>query len=242
MEKLTIFTMYNDKYVDYLNIWLFCIRKSYPTYESLAIKGISKNVGLERFIVWPIKEGDVYITDVDMMILQEVPDIYLFHHEEMKLSGLPYANTPRNNDEPEADRRLTGMHYATQKWYEITELQRKAAAQMLEVGVIGNRSIDDEICLKNICLNSGLGIPPKRPIIPRHPGIHMGTFRNYQHLGRQRLRTELERRISPTKARKWLEIIEDPEGRRIIRDIKDLVIKKEFELLEWFCWSHSKQG
>jgi hypothetical protein len=44
----------------------------------------------ERFLVRPVIDGDVYITDIDMMILAEVPSLQEFHIKEMLNDGLFY--------------------------------------------------------------------------------------------------------------------------------------------------------
>jgi hypothetical protein len=240
---LTIFTIHDERYQGYASMWKYFICEAYPQYSAISGMIESKEqytAACRRFIDQPINEGDVYITDIDMMILWEPISIDLFHNFEMNESGLCYSNSPRNNSEPFSSLRLTGLHYCNQEWYRRTEKSRQEALSLVEKGEIGKGRYDDEIMLKRICEESGLGIPPKRKLILRHHGIHMGTFRNYIMYGPARMRTELRQRISPFQARQFVQISETAEYKLIFKYIKNPIIQKEYEFLEVFCRSRGR--
>ena len=247
---ILIFTICDEAYSDYREMWEWLIKRNYPEYCSglTIIEKVEQQpymAACKRFVVnpyglFPNLKKDIYITDIDMMILRESLTIEEFHRKEIKEEGNCYSNSPRNNDEPESYLRLTGLHYATPEWYEKTINAREIYRTLINDGWIGKGRYDDEKMLFNICIESGLKIPPKKPLQKRHHGIHMGTFRNYVMYGPQRLRSELRTRISPHQARQWNEITEEKEYKRILTNIESPVIKKEFKFLETFCRSWGK--
>lgn len=250
---ILIFTVFDEAYSDYKEMWEWVISRSYPEHFAGAIFierteqqpyiAACKRFTTNPNILYPhLGEIDVYVTDIDMMILRESPTIEEFHREEISREGNCYSNSPRNNDEPESRERLTGLHYVTPEWYRKTFDARDRYLTLIDDSWIGKGRYDDEKMLFNICNESGLKIPPKKPLQKRHHGIHLGTFRNYVMYGPQRLRSELRTRISPHQARQWNEITEEKEYKRILSNIKNPVIKKEFEFLETFCrsWGKSK--
>jgi hypothetical protein len=240
---ITIYTVYNEKYAGYADMWIHCIKQAYPSYQVIAKEMRSHyqyDASCIRYLDRPYHEGDVYISDIDIMILKETQPLHAFHQIEMINSGLCYSNSPRNNNEPRSYERLTGLHYATQAWYAATALARLKYKNMLDRGEIGMDFFDDEIMLKKICEESGLGIPPKTPLFRRHHGIHFGTIRHYISLGPERLTSELRTRVKPDQARQWVEIMDSPEYPKIISKISNPIIRKEFEIMETFTRSWSK--
>jgi hypothetical protein len=241
---MTLFTVYDDKYSNYLEMWQLFIRLAYPGYRVIAIPSIGQQVysaACERYLINPVSQGDVYITDIDMMILPEVPTIEDFHAEEMKREGLCYSGTPRNNDEPEAFDRMAGGIYVTQEWYHRTAERRNAALiESDTMHQIGKGRYDDEKLLKRIIVESGLPIPPKKPIRKRYHGIHLGTIRNYIMYGIPRLRSEMSSRTTVKQARQWVEVCETQEYKNIKNFIMDSVIWSEFNFMDSLCKSHAK--
>ena len=241
--SVTVFTVYNEKYSAYAEMWKYCINRAYPQYQVIAKEVRSSyeyDANCLRFLEHPTIEGDVYICDIDMMTLKENPSLHEFHHNEMKASGLCYSNSPRNNTEPKSYERLCGLHYATQEWYAKTAVMRLKYKNMLDRGEVGRDFFDDEIMLKKICEESGLGIPPKTPLFKRHHGIHFGTIRHYKSLGPERLTAELRVRVKPEQAQQWVEIADSVEYKRILKSIEDKTILWEFAFMDKFTRSWSK--
>ena len=239
----TIYTVYNEKYAGYSKMWRYCINQAYPDYQVVSKEVRSHyqyDAACLRFLERPDETGDVYICDIDIMILREALPLHEFHQLEMKASGLCYSNSPRNNNEPRSYERLCGLHYATQAWYNGTAKARLKYKFMLDRGEIGIDFFDDEIMLKKICEESGLGIPPKTPLFKRHHGIHFGTIRHYISLGIERVMAELRVRVKPEQARQWVEIMDSEEYPKIIARIDDKTIRKEFDIMETFTRSWSK--
>ena len=145
--KLLIFTTVNGRYRVYADLFTFCCKRAYPEY-SVSIEEPVYNTekqqekipyfaACSRFLIYPIFDGDVYITDVDMMICPEKVSIQDFHREEIRQSGLCYSNSPRWK-EPHGENRLTGLHYVTSEWWKETIKQRKIEYGKLVNGKIGN--------------------------------------------------------------------------------------------------------
>ena len=242
---ITVYTVFNEKYSGYVEMWAYCIKKAYPDYRVIAKEVRSHyqyDAACLRFLEYPenAPTEDVYITDIDIMILKENPSLREFHRNEMKASGLCYSNSPRNNNEPRSYERLSGLHYATPGWYAGTVTARIKYKIMLDNGDIGKDFFDDEIMLKKICEESDLSIPPKTPLFRRHHGIHFGTIRHYISLGPERLTSELRMRVKPEQALQWVEIVDSPEYPKIISRIDNPTIQKEFEIMEKFTRSWSK--
>lgn len=244
--KLTIFTLYDQAYSGYAEMWRYCINRAYPEYNAVCCLEAPKTrwgTAVKRFLVTPLGWAgeDVYITDIDLMILPEKQSIYDFHHAEMDFHCLCYSNSPRDNDELHSFERLTGLHYATKEWYRRTEEHRATALHLLNNNHLGNQRIDDEITLKNICLLSGVGIPPKRNLLKRHHGVHLGVIRAWKKHGIQTVRTKLRIRVTPERALEWQRVVAEPQYKEILGRIQDKEIRREFEMLDKFTKGRMKQ-
>jgi hypothetical protein len=178
----------------------------------------------------------VYITDIDMMICPEIPTLLDFHLKEIKETGLCYSNTPRWK-EPMGDNRMTGLHFVTKEWWRQTEIASAHELDRLVKGEIGGCKCDDELMLMRIIKASGLPVADRRPLIPRHHGIHLGTLRDYRKMTLQARRNAVHRRIGMEKAAYWLGLIKTPEYGRIFSEIKKTDKQATWELteLEKFC-------
>jgi hypothetical protein len=240
---MIIFTTFDNRYQPYTETWKVFIQYAYPQYKAVAKRSEYQGFAsaCERYLYEASTKEDVYITDIDMMILREDPEINNFHLLEMVESGLSYSNTPRDNKEPRANERLTGLHYCTPRWYDETRGTREAYSFLLRAGKIGVGRYDDEIMLKQICLQSGLKIPPKRWIWERQHGIHLGVIRNYKPHGKARVVAEMRSRVKPEQARQWVEVSETPEYKAAKSRITDKLILWEFDFMDTFCRSQGKQ-
>lgn len=243
--KVLVSAYTDENYLDYWPLWLCCIEKAYPNYEThmklIKDKKPQHRPACMRFLE-PLFDADYYyITDIDMMILPENPPLHEFHLAEMKESGLCYSNSPRNNSEPKSYERMTGLHFANNEWWDKTREARGKYLELLDAGLIGNDRFDDEIVLKNIILESGLALPPKRPLARRHHGIHMGTLRAYRWHNPSRLENQLSLRISPKQAEQWLTIVDGLEYPCLAEKVNK-TIEWELNALEAFCRRRVKQN
>jgi len=241
--KILIYTAANGHYVDYSQIWEYCIRYSYPDYDckcevlTLSSKQPTYYSACYRLITRPSNDYDyIYVTDVDMLILPEEPSLSEFHIAEMEAEKLCYSNTPRKK-EVMGPRRLTGLHFASQEWYDKTQEQRDYYLHAISGGLIGHGRFDDELMLMKICTESHLPIPGRKHLISRHHGIHLGTIRAYINHSRQQMRRQLLMRINRHQAAQWVEIADQPEFKIIVRNMGNKTIRDELTILYAFCRS-----
>jgi len=227
-------------YIGYFDLWKYCVEKSYPgtlshctvlektttTYEAAVLRLLEDSCQIADY---------VYTTDVDIMHLP-CENIIEYHNNRMAATGLCYSNTPRKK-EYLGSQRLTGLHFASREWYHKTKNIREMYLHMLAQGEIGNGRFDDELVLMKVCKESGLGIPPTEPLINRHGGIHLGTFRNYYSHSKNKQNQQLRMRINYQQAECWLKFYDDPEFKKIVADTakKSRVIKEELVALYSFC-------
>jgi hypothetical protein len=178
-----------------------------------------------------------------MMVLREEPTLMEFHLKEMENSGLCYSNSPRKS-EPMGDKRMTGLHFCSQKWYRKTQEARDMYFHMLENGEIGNGRFDDELALMKVVKSSKIDVSPRfTPLVQRHHGIHMGTFRSYKSHTKQKLNEQLRMRISPEQARQWLKYYEDVEFLTILKATcaVNRTLRWEYDSLYSYCMRRSKE-
>jgi hypothetical protein len=186
--------------------------------------------------------GEAWITDADIMVLRESPTIQEFHQAEMKVTGICYSNSPRNNGEERAFERVTGLNYVTPEWYEKTFNARERWYLRLQAGEIGKDRLDDEIMLKKIIEESCLGMAPKfKPLYKRHHGIHFGTARAYRWHEPQMRYIGLSMRISPEQAKQWQAIVSDDEYKAIIRRVTNEAILWELAEMERFTYRRAQE-
>lgn len=251
MKDLLITTWAVGRYKVYSELFQFAIKKAYPEYDVHVFESeitFPKYFGAcVRFLVNIESVFSnykyVYITDIDMMIVREPVSILDFHTNEINETGLCYSNTPRGMEERGFDR-LTGLHFVTQDWWGKTEEARSKYHHMLNKCEIGEVAIDDELMLMNIVKESGLPVaPPKRDLICRHHGLHLGTVRAHKHETLQKLRRDVFIRVSVQRAKEWMRVVETPEYRSITQDIKrrDKMAYDELILMEKFVRQRSKE-
>jgi hypothetical protein len=250
MKDLLITTWAVGRYKVYRELFEFAIKQAYPEYDVHVFEsGIAspKYYGAcIRFLLNPDVFRDyryVYITDIDMMIVREPVSILDFHLSELSETGLCYSNTPRGMEERGFDR-LTGLHFVTQYWFEKTKDARSNFLKKLCDNEIGEVAIHDELMLMDIVKESGLPVaPPKKDLICRHHGLHLGTVRAHKHETLQKLRRDVFIRVSVQRAKEWLKVVETPEYRSIIQDIKrrDKMAYDELCIMEKFTRQRSNE-
>jgi hypothetical protein len=179
--------------------------------------------------------GYTYITDVDMMILREDVPLSDFHLGEMRASGLPYSNTMRGR-EARGDKRMTGLHFVSPEWWPATRIRREAYLHKLDDGTYGQGRYDDELMLMDLCRACG-PLPPKRRLLDRHHGIHLGTLRSYRNSTIQTRKEQLRVRISAKRSRQWQELCATREYRSIEADIRRRSRAIVWELDELFRYT-----
>jgi hypothetical protein len=237
IQKLLIFTTVNGRYKVYTDLFLFCCERAYPEYKATVRKVLETGKenkyysACSRFLYDPGVDCDVYITDVDMMICPEKVSIREFHSKEIVETGLCYSNSPRWK-EPHGENRLTGLHYVTPQWWEITKDQREKETQRLLNNEIGNCKCDDELMLMRIVKNSGIPVAKYGPLINRHHGIHLGTVRDYMGETLQTKKTVLRQRIDKEKALYWCNFIDTDDYKKLFNDIQKQDRQAVLELKE----------
>jgi len=186
-----------------------------------------------RFIISPehYREFDyVYITDIDMMILEEKVSLLNFHLNEMSETGLCYSNSRRNKKHWKGTTSLTGLHFVSQKWFNKTEKSRKNYDELLKVGSVGEKREFDGFLLYLMCKESGLKTPEKYPLAMRHHGYHLANARLFHTY------KKINKRLSVEKAEKWMKIRNTETFERIYRFCSgDPVLVNQIELFDGHC-------
>ena len=186
-----------------------------------------------RFIIDPkhYKGYDyVYITDIDMMILPEKISLLNFHLNEMGETGLCYSNSKRNKKHIDGHRSLTGLHFASQEWFRKTEKARQKYEELIRTGALGKEREEDGRILYNMCKESGLKTPEKRPLVMRHHGVHMGNWRLFHSY------KKLNKRMGIEKCRAWLKIRETKTFNNIYRFVStNPMLREQMEEIDKHC-------
>ena len=144
-DMLPIITRWPDRLVMRKHQWL--------QNEDMA------NYGTYRWLIEPmLRSKYLYISDIDIITLQNIMDLHL---GKMKEWGLPYSNMVRTGT-----KRMSGLHFTE---YDALHPHRWA----LPTANISNRN--DEEVLFDIVTGHGHALPPEhyRPV----PGIHMSPNR-----------------------------------------------------------------
>ncbi len=199
---LTIYTVANKKYIDYIPFFIYSINKAYPDYyiqvfcttntQSSIINLDFKNYELildpylngkdiifKRILVKPHFITDYYfLTDVDIFFIKEQPDIVTQHLKHMKVCNLDCcSNIIRPNKKIN---RLTLSHFVTKKYFK-------------KLKVRDFKEQNDEEYLYNLCVESDIKLPRKeeeynpdettwidynKPLFRRHHGFHLSAIRS----------------------------------------------------------------
>ena len=244
MSDLLITVAVNNRYTSYIDMWELALSKAYPEYDTAAVVFNPGNTpqyygACIRFLK-NMSECNgkqykyTYITDVDMMIVREDVPLLDFHLNEIKETGLCYSNTARGT-ETEGPNRLTGLHFVTGEWWGKTKVVRDRYFKKLCAGEIGNSPIDDELMLMKIVKESWIETPPpRRDLIGRHHGLHLGTVRAHKSESHQSLRRAVHLRVSPDKAKKWQGVVCSREYSSILSKVQksDRMAYEEFMIMD----------
>jgi hypothetical protein len=245
---MIIVTRYDEKYEAYKPFWEYCIEQAYPRYCHHAI--LSNHPAVDRLLIdaYPSHYDDIenmvyhqyhYITDIDIMILPEVPSLKEFHLRETEESGLCYSNSVRGTGEERGKERMTGLHFVGVEWFKKTQAARDAYKKRVDAGEFNGR-IDDEIVLMNVVKESGLPIAKKKPLMIRHHGIHFGTLRAYKHHHNVRRYDELRKRITPETAQQYHALISQPHWKMMVNHAPEW-LQREMQEMDIFTRKRMKQ-
>jgi len=228
MNNVCITTVVDSTYMEYAPLFVYCAKKVYPSFH---VKLLLRDpcpydlMGAEteelfdtfprhpylsialRFVAPPAVYRDfdyVYITDIDMMIMPERVSLDDFHLSEMVSTGLCYSNSLRNIHHYAGFESLTGLHFATRKWFAQTEEQRAKYYDLLQDGLVGLYREYDGVMLYRMARNSGIGLPKKYKLKKRHHGIHLGNFRLFDS------KEKWADRIPVDYRSQWMEWMSDP--------------------------------
>lgn len=252
--SLCISTVVDSKYMAYLPLFVWCCRKVYPSYTiklflrdecPYKVKGaelvqsfkdfprFTYNSIALRFVVPPTEYAGfdyVYVTDIDIMIMPERISIEDFHKGEMVASGLNYSNSLRNVHHYCGAQSLSGLHFASKRWFVDTEKERFKYYNLLKEGVVGLYREYDGLMLYRMIENSGLRLPGKYNLKKRHHGIHLGNFRLFDSKEKWADRIPVEYRNY------WREWCSDPEFKEILKVCRNdnEMLDKQVEMLNDF--------
>jgi hypothetical protein len=186
-----------------------------------------------RFLVNPkyYAEYDyVYVGDIDLIITREKVTLLNFHLNEMGETGLTYSNSLRNSKHWKGCQSLTGLHFASRKWFEQTEKARQKYAALVKAGREGDKREYDGHMLYLMCKESGLNTPKKYPLIERHHGLHAGSFKLMSR------NAKLKKRLGIDKCRIWAAMCEKPEFQEALAMTKrDKWTAQQVGMLDNFC-------
>jgi hypothetical protein len=229
-----ITTVIDENYMAYVPMFVWCCRKVYG--QSIDIKLFVRNecpydvdalivplfqdfpkykyntIAL-RFVVPPehYQEYDnVYVTDIDIMIMPEKQSLEDFHIHEMISTGLCYSNSLRHKLHYAGYQSMSGLHFASRKWFQETENQRKIYYDLLKKGLVGVYREYDGVMLYRMAEKSGLQTPPKFKLKKRHHGIHLGNFRLFNN------KEKWEDRIPQEYRSTWSMFASEPDFAKII--------------------------
>lgn len=249
MSNLLVCSVVNGRYLNYIDMWQLAMSKAYPEYDTCIRTTADTHSEIPYYAAclrylhdFGGKQKYCYITDIDMMIVREPVALLDFHLNEMKESGLCYSNSPRGQ-EFSGPKRLTGLHFVNDDWWDVTAETRDKYTALLMQGKIGMVDIDDELMLMNIVVESGLAVA--RPVVnlmERHHGLHLGTVRANKKNSIQTLRRAVSIRVDKDKAIKWQEVVSCPEYVKILDTIKrkDRIAYQEFMEMDKFTKQLSK--
>ena len=189
MNKLCITTCVDETYAPYVPLFKYCAKKAYPEYDCIVfgigdIDGTTKVEPPEhndsRFVPASMRflvgDGvlDKYkyclITDCDILIRRENPDIIKQHVNHMLYNNLKYYDNVDHGDH------MPGVHFVTQPWWIITKMAREKQFEKLR-----NRNNMtagmDEVMLKDIVMDCNMTVNKHIMLWQTH-GLHLGRFRN----------------------------------------------------------------
>lgn len=125
---------------------------------------------------------NVYIGDIDMLIVKEIPSLNELHIQHAEEIGLPYSNIIRPDT-----RKLTGLHFIrTQQYFPRVLPTMEKYRKLIEEDKL---DVSNENLLYQM-MKESVGLPSIRGNFITHHGIHMRCFNGYNGLIYQRDRTD----------------------------------------------------
>ena len=254
--KVLITTVVDAKYMAFAPMFVYCCRQAYPEYDVkiilrdkclylldcetvLEFQGFPRylyNTIALRFVV-PLENYDgydyVWITDIDIMMMREDPQLANVHEKQMVETKMCYSNSLRNKDHYLGSKSLSGLHFATQEWFDRVEPERRRYYDLLQRGLVGLYREYDGVMLYRMCERSGVRLPGKYKLIKRHGGIHLGSFRLFDDKEKWADRIPMDFRIG------WLRLMEKQAFRDIVeRSCRDsYVVAAQVGMLNEFIRS-----
>lgn len=189
MNKMCITSCVDETYAPYVPLFKYCVKKAYPEYDCIVfgMGNIDDTVMVDplesndsRFVPasmrFLIGDGllDRYeyclITDCDILIRRENPDIIKQHKAHMLCNNLKYYDNVDHGDH------MPGVHFVTNEWWGKTEKAREKHLEALK-NRNGMTAGMDEIMLKDIVMDCNMTVNKHIMLWQTH-GIHLGRFRN----------------------------------------------------------------
>jgi hypothetical protein len=225
VNRVCITTVVDAAYMEYAPLFVYCAKQVYPSFGVLIVLRDQCPYELPgarvvhlfekfprypylsialRFLVPPDIYADydyVYVTDIDMMIMPERLPLDEFHLGEMVTTGLCYSNSLRNIHHYAGFESLSGLHFASRRWFKETEEQRAFYYDQCEAGLLGLYREYDGVMLYRMARNAEVGLPKKYKLKKRHHGIHLGNFRLFDSKEKWADRIPVDYR---TQWRQWM--------------------------------------
>jgi hypothetical protein len=195
-----ILTAASGTYLSYVPLFKYCASRAYPMAAVSVVEypGIPEyEAAIKRLLIVPeIKADEIYVTDVDMLLLKTPKNLFDQHSCLARVENTCYSSSVRRR-ETRGSERIQGLHYRTWKWYEKTLVARTKELDDLQDGKIGTDRIDDELSLMRVTVNSDLPIINyPGSLVDLHFGVHLGTIRAYKAHGRNAIYEQLRVRVS----------------------------------------------
>jgi len=186
-----ITTVVNEEYAPFAPMFKYCAQKAYPD-ATVFVFHVGKDTThwFDGIIDWPENAMSKYVpaslrflvgdsvlgdfdfclmTDVDILINRENPNLFDQHLAHMKANGLTcYDNCDHGDHMP-------GVHFVTRAWWEKTAKARTKWTNRLKETVPGVG--EDEQILREVVRDSKLPVANGIITWAVH-GIHLGRFRN----------------------------------------------------------------
>ena len=223
VPKVAILTSASGVYKAYIPLFKYCAQRAYPNYTieiMLPPDGMPKYAAASyRHLATVTGNYDyVWITDIDIMVMEESVDLLSFHLREMKQSGLPYSNAIMGRCR-DHHKRLRGLNFVNAQWYAKTLNARRKYMHKLAAGEIGHGHYDDEMAIRSVVEESGLKVSRNySPGQVRHHGIHLGEIRKRKDKGDAVIFKRLSAMIKPEFYRQWNHVSEHPVFKRMVAE------------------------
>lgn len=254
MATICVTTVVDKEYMEYVPLFCYCMKQVYRSYRVLLVlrdecpyelfgaqtvrhfedfpRYPYMSIAL-RFLVPPefYREFNyVYVTDIDMMIMPERLPLEMFHEAEMVSTGLSYSNSLRNIHHYAGYESLSGLHFASAKWFKETEEIRRFYYAYHKAGILGLYREWDGVMLYRMAQKSGLGLPKKYKLKKRHHGIHLGSFRLFESKAKWADRIPMDYRTQ------WMQWMSDPQFNAVVQESrsKNAMLDNQLLLLEDF--------